>query len=327
MAKQVLVTGATGFIGGHVAAELLQRGYQVRVLVREQSDPGRLVALGAQVVRGHLLDTVQVERAVAGCDAVFHLAADFRLWAPDEQVIYQANVEGTRQVLAAALAAGVPRIVYTSTVAVLAPNGDDPEPCLADLAELKNPYERSKWLAEQEAQRLAQEGLPLVIVYPSIPVGPGDRRPTPSGQIIVDFLRGRLPFYVELPMNIVAVEDVAAGHILALEQGRIGQGYILGGQNTTLGGLFAMLARITGRRGPWARVPVGLAFLAALFDQGVWSRLTHRPPRVSLASVRMARRRLCFDSSKAVRELGLPRAPIESALERAVAWFREHGYV
>jgi dihydroflavonol-4-reductase len=351
--KRVLVTGATGFIGGHVAGELLRRGYQVRALVREKSDPGRLPNLGAEIVCGDVLDTAAVERAVAGCDAVLHLAADFRLWAPDEQVIYRTNVVGTRQVLAAALAAGVSRAVYTSTAAILTPptadppstpspdqdplQGDEPaqtqaaatdgEPHLADLADLSGPYDRSKWQAEQEARRLARDGLPLVIVYPTVPVGPGDRRPTPTGKLIVDRVRGRLPFYVRLPLNVAAVEDIAVGHILALEQGRTGEGYILGARNLTLRDLLVMVDQIAGRRPFRIQVPIGLAKLAALFDEGIFSRLTGQPPQVSLASVRTARRRLWCDSSKAIRELRLPQTPIESALERAVAWFREHGYV
>ena len=343
--KRVLVTGATGFIGSHVAGELVRRGWQVRALVREQTDPAPLLALGVEVICGDLLDAVAVGRAVAGCDAVLHLAADFRLWAPDEQVIYRTNVEGTRHVLRAALAAGVSRVVYTSTVAVLTPPGNrssaspligapaegqgapgNGELHLADLADLSNPYERSKWQAEQEARQLAQDGLPLVVVYPAIPVGPGDRRPTPTGKLIADTVRGRLPFYVHLPLNVVAVEDVAVGHLLALEKGRIGEGYILGGRNMMLGELLAMVDQIAGRRRFRAQVPVELAMLAAMFDEGILSQLTGRPPQVSLASVRMATRRLWFDSSKAIRELGLPQTPLEVALGRAVAWFRREGY-
>ena len=350
--RPVLVTGATGFIGGHVAVELLRRGYQVRALVREKSDPGQLPALGVELFRGDLLDAAAVGRAVAGCEAVLHLAADFRLWAPDEQVIYRTNVDGTRQVLSAALAAGVSRAVYTSTAAILIPlapqapraslpdqehpeEGEpiqaqaaaaDGEPCLADLADLSGPYDRSKWQAEQEARRLARDGLPLVIVYPTVPVGPGDRRPTPTGKLIVDRVRGRLPFYVRLLFNVAAVEDMAVGHVLALEQGRIGEGYILGGRNLTLGDLLVMVDQFAGRRRFRIRVPTGLAMLAALFDEGIFSRLTGRPPQVSFASVRMAIRCLRFDSRKAVQELGLPQTSVEAALERAVAWFRREGY-
>ena len=350
--NRVLVTGATGFIGGHVAAELLRRGYRVRALVRDRTDPGHIVSLGAEVIRGDLLDAAAVKRAVAGCDAVLHLAADFRLWAPDEQVIYRTNVDGTRQVLAAALAAGVSRAVYTSTAAILTPLAPEPprtpspdqdllqggepaqaqavvadgEPHLADLANLSGPYDRSKWQAEQEARRLARDGLPLVIVYPTVPVGPGDRRPTPTGKLIVDRVRGRLPFYVRLLFNVAAVEDMAVGHVLALEQGRIGEGYILGGRNLTLGDLLVMVDQFAGRRRFRIRVPTGLAMLAALSDEGIFSRLTGRPPQVSFASVRMAIRCLRFDSRKAVQELGLPQTSVEAALERAVAWFRREGY-
>jgi len=344
--NHVLVTGATGFIGGHVAAELLRRGYRVRILVRDKTDPGHMVALGAEVARGDLLDVAAVERAVAGCDAVLHLAADYRLWAPDEQIIYRTNVDGTRNVLAAALAAGVSRVVYTSTVAVLRPPAIEPprgpspatgqvqasaspadgEPHLYDLSDLSGPYDRSKWQAEQEAQLLAQQGLPLVTVYPTIPVGPGDRRPTPTGKLIIDRVRGRLPFYVRLPMNVAAVEDVAVGHVLALEHGRIGAGYILGGRNLTLGDLLVMVDQIAGRRRLHVQMPAVLAMLAASVDEGIFSRLTGRPPQVSFASARMATRCLWFDSRKAIQELGFPQTSVEAALERAIAWFHREGY-
>ena len=318
----------------------VRRGYRVRALVREQTDPGPLLALGVEVVRGDLLNAETVGRAVTGCDAVLHLAADFRLAALDEQVIYRTNVDGTRQLLEAALAAGVSRVVLPVRAIPIAVSRPLPlrqgrrleadrlamATRLADLADLSNPYERSKWQAEQEARRLAQNGLPLIIVYPAIPVGPGDRRPTPTGKLIADTVRGRLPFYVRLPLNVVAVEDVAVGHLLALEKGRLGEGYILGGRNMMLGELLAMVDRIAGRRRSRIRVPVELAMLAAMFDEGILSQLTGRPPQVSLASVRMATRRLWFDSSKALRELGLPQTPLETALERAVAWFRREGY-
>ena len=343
--NRVLVTGATGFIGGHVAAELLRRGYQVRALVRDKTDPARLLALGAEIARGDLLDAAAVEQAVAGCEAVLHVAADYRLWAPDEQVIYRTNVEGTRHVLAAALAAGISRVVYTSTAAVLVPpamlpsqgapsakeqaqtSAGDGEPKLAGLSDLSGPYDRSKWQAEQEARRLAQQGLPLVIVYPTVPVGPGDRRPTPTGKLIVDSARGRLPFYVRLRFNVAAVEDVAAGHVLALERGRAGEGYILGGRNIMLGELLAMVDQIVGRRRFRIRMPADLAVLAALFDEGIFSRLTGRPPQVSFASARMATRRMWFDSRKAVQELGLPQGPVEAAVVRAVTWFHQEGFL
>jgi dihydroflavonol-4-reductase len=322
----VLVTGATGFIGGHVVAELLRRGHHVRALVRAATDPGDLPTLGAEVVRGDVLDRAAVQQAMTGCDGLVHLAADFRLWVPDEQAMARTNVEGTHHVLEAARAAGVTRVVYTSTVAVLDATPDDPEPRLADARLMRGAYERTKWQAEHEARRLEREGLGLCIVYPTWPVGPGDHRPTPAGQLIVDFVRGRLPFYVELRLNAVPVEDVALGHALALEGGRPGAGYVLGGYNVTLGELLAKLARLTGRSAPRARVPVALVHLAALVDEGVVSRLTGHPPRVSRASAAMARRRLWVDSGKAVRELGWPQTSLDAALERAVSWFGAHGY-
>jgi dihydroflavonol-4-reductase len=320
----ILVTGATGFIGGHVARELRRRGHEVRALVREGSSTGELPALGVEVVRGDILDPLALRAAADGCTAIMHLAADFRLWAPDKADIVRTNVEGTRQVLQAARAARVSRVVYTSTMAVLQPSATDSEPRLAPPRDLAGPYEHSKWLAEQEVLRAADDGLPCVIVYPTMPVGPGDRKPTPTGKLVLDMTRGRLPFYVAMDINVVPVEDVAVGHVLALELGRLGEGYILGGRNLALAELLSILSRITGRPRPRARVPLALAFAAALVDEGLLSRITGRAPRVSKASVRLARRRLCFSSRKAIEELGLPQTSVEAALERSVSWFRSY---
>ncbi len=320
---RVFATGATGFIGGHVARVLRERGHEVRALVRRTSHLGDLPDLGVEVVYGDIRDPASVRAGLEGCDAAVHLAADYRLWAPSEEEIYRTNVEGTRHVLNAVRDAKLSRLVYTSTMAVLA-SSLDAEPHLAALADLAVPYERSKWQAEQEVRRMAADGLPVVIAYPTMPVGSGDRKPTPTGRVIVDFLAGRLPFYVSMDLNVVAVEDVAVGHALALEMGRLGEGYIMGGSNVTLVEFLSALSRVTGRPRPKLRVPVALASLAALVDEGVISRLTGREPRVSRASARMARRRFLFSSGKAIGELGYPQTPMETALERAVAWFRSH---
>lgn len=320
---RVLVTGATGFIGGHVAHVLRERGHEVRALVRRTSHLGDLPDLGVEVVYGDILDPASLRAGLEGCDSAVHLAADYRLWAPSEEEIYRTNVEGTRHLLSVVRDAGLSRLVYTSTMAVLAPS-PGPEPRLAEQADLAVPYERSKWQAEQEVRRMAADGFPVVTVYPTMPVGPGDRKPTPTGRVIVDFLAGRLPFYVSMDLNVVAVEDVAVGHAIALERGRAGEGYILGGSNVTLVEFLSALSRITGRPRPKLRVPIALAFLAALVDEGVVSRLTGREPRVSRASVRMARRRFWFDSSKAIGELGYLQTPMHTALERAVAWYQSH---
>lgn len=323
---RVLVTGATGFIGRHVVLALSERGYAVRALARPSTDVSNLASLAVEIRRGDVLDETSCLDAAAGCDAVLHLAADYRLWARDPGEIERTNVQGTRNVLRAAARAGAARVVHTSSVVALQPSPVDPEPRPADPATLATAYERSKWQADREVEEAARTGLGVVTVYPTMPLGPGDHRPTPAGQMIVDFILGRLPFYVELRLNAVAVEDVAVGHVLALERGRDGEGYILGGQNVTLGDLLLMLAELTGRPAPRAKVPLGLAWLAAAAEDGIAGRLKGRAPRVSFGSVHMARRTLWVSSDKAVTELGMPQTPLKDALRRAVEWFRVHGY-
>jgi dihydroflavonol-4-reductase len=259
---------------------------------------------------------------------VFHAAADYRLWAPRPEELYATNVEGTRRLIEAAVAEGVERIVYTSSVGALGLPGDGrpgDESTPVTLDDMVGHYKRSKFLAEQEALRLAAEGAPVVLVHPSTPVGPGDVKPTPTGQMIVDFLRGRMPAFVDTGLNLVHVDDVAAGHLLAAECGRVGEKYILGGRDMTLREILAALSEVTGRPAPRWEMPLGVALAAGHLSQWWADHVTRRPPRVPLEGVRMARKRMFFDGSKAIRELGMPQTPITQALEEAVTWFVARG--
>ncbi|HEU5367298.1 MAG TPA: hopanoid-associated sugar epimerase [Ktedonobacterales bacterium] len=329
--KRVLVTGATGFIGAHVARQALDAGYEVRALVRPAAAGQRRNSLDprCEVCAGDLSNTASLRRALQDCDALMHVAADYRLWAPDPWAIYDTNLVGTRSLLTEAQRQGVQRVVYTSSVAAcgLPPDGSPGnEATPIDAHHLAGAYKRSKYLAEQEALRLAGEGLPLVVVNPSTPVGPGDVKPTPTGRIIVDFLRGRLPAYVDTGLNLIAVEDCARGHVLALEQGRVGECYILGNRNLSLQEILHMLAKLTDRAPPRFKVPRWLAYAAAYVDELIEGRLLRRAPGIPVNGVRMSARCMYFDASKAVSELGLPQTPIEDALARAIAWFRAEGY-
>lgn len=322
--KPALVTGASGFLGWHVAQVLLRRGVPVRALVRR---PEAVKDLDAEIVQGDLRDAEAVRRAAAGCGLVFHVAADYRLWVRRPREMYESNVGGTRNVLEAARAAGAERIVYTSTVGCIGfvegGLGDETTP--VSLADMTGHYKRSKWLAEQEALAAAREGLPVVIVNPTAPVGAHDVKPTPTGRTILDFLRGRMPAYVDTGLNIVDAADAAEGHWLACERGRTGERYILGGENLTLKQIFEILSRISGRPAPRLRLPWAVAFAAAAVDTA-WAELTGRPPRAPLDAVRMARKKMWVTHAKAERELGYRPAPAETALRHAVEWFREHGY-
>jgi dihydroflavonol-4-reductase len=326
---KTLVTGATGFLGSHVARQLAGRGERVRVLVRASSDTRALEGFEAERFTGDLRDAASLDRAVAGVTIVFHVAADYRLWARDPREIYESNVTGTQNLLEAARRAGVERFVYTSTVATIAvprKSGLPDEATQASLAEMIGHYKRSKFEAEQNAMRAAETGLPVVIVNPTTPVGPGDWKPTPTGKIIVDFLNGRLPGYVDTGLNFVPVEDCASGHLLAAERGRVGERYILGGRNLTLKEVLDMLAVISGRRAPQWKFPHALAYAAGCVDTAV-SRLLGREPQIPLEGVRMARHKMFVDASKAGRELGFAHGPVEAALERAVVWYEANGYV
>lgn len=323
--RPVLVTGATGFIGWHVARKLLARGHSVRALAR----PGSKVReLEVETVTGDLRDAKSLERAVAGCGTIFHVAADYRLWAKHPNELFQSNVEGTRNLLTAARSAGVDRVVYTSTVGCIGvPGGgvgDEDRP--VGLDEMTGIYKRSKFQAEQVALEFARDGLPVVVVNPTAPVGDHDFKPTPTGRIILDFLSGRMPAFVDTGLNVVDVGDIAEGHLLAAEKGRVGERYILGCDNLTLEQILKRLASISGRNAPRVRIPYAVAYLAGLASTG-WANLTGREPRAPIDAVRMARKKMFVSSEKARRELGWNPQPVEGALTRAVEWFRANGYV
>lgn len=323
--KPTLITGATGFIGWHVARKLVERGHRVRALVRSS---GRLRESELEPVEGDLRDARSLERAVAGCGMVFHVAADYRLWAPDPREMYRSNVDGTRDLLSAARQAGVERFVYTSTVGCIGiPEGgigDEETP--VSLAAMTGDYKRSKFMAEQAAMTFAAEGFPVVVVNPTAPVGDHDSKPTPTGKIVVDFLRGKMPAYVDTGLNVVDVKDVAEGHLLAAESGRPGERYILGGENLTLHEILKRLAVIAGLPAPKLRIPYAMAFAVGAVSTG-WAALSGREPRAPLDGVRMARKKMWVRYEKAGRELGFSPGPAMEALRRAVEWFRANGYV
>jgi dihydroflavonol-4-reductase len=323
-----LVTGATGFLGSHVARLLAERGERVRVLVRPGRERGRLDGQPVELVAGDLRDASSLERATEGVETVYHVAADYRLWARNPGDIYESNVTGTRNLLEAARTAGVKRFVYTSTVATVAvPHGDSlpDERTVTTVDQMIGHYKRSKWLAEREALSAARAGMPVVIVNPTTPVGPGDVKPTPTGRTIVDFLNGRMPAYVETGLNWVPVEDAAAGHLLAAERGVVGERYILGGENLSLKQVLDMLAGVSDRSAPRVRLPHAVALAAGYADAAV-SRLLGREPRIPLEGVRMARHSMFVDTSKARRELGFAPGAVAAGLERAVQWYQANGY-
>lgn len=325
MPRPTLVTGASGFVGWHIARKLIERGHAVRVLVRETS---RLRELdGVEAVTGDLRDAASLERAVAGCELVFHAAADYRLWAPEPRELYESNVDGTRNLLAAARAAGVNRVVYTSTVGAIGVpkgrEGNEDEP--VSLDDMCGPYKRSKFLAEQVVLEFAAAGFPVVIVNPTAPVGDHDFKPTPTGRIILDFLKGAMPAYIDTGLNLVDVRDVAEGHLLACERGTPGERYILGCENITLEEIFTRLERISGVKAPARRIPYALAYAAGVATTG-WASITGHEPRAPLDAVRMARKKMWVTHAKAARELGYSPGPADVALECAVKWFRSNGY-
>ena len=324
---KALVTGATGFVGAAVARALSVAGWQVRVLVRAGSDRGNLQRLAVEVVEGDLADLSSLERALAGCSGLFHVAADYRLGARDPKPLYRTNVEGTRAILNAARTAGVGRIVYTSSVATIGiPSDGSPgdERTPVTLSNMIGHYKRSKYLAEEVVQDAARMGMSVVIVNPSTPVGPGDIKPTPTGQLVLDAASGRMPAYVDTGLNIVHVDDVAAGHLLAFERGRAGERYILGGEDMTLQTILAQIARLVGRTPPRVRLPYA-AVLPVAYLAEAFARLSGRSGRVTLEGVRMSRKRMFFSSGKAVSELGYSWRPPLEAFEDAVRWFRERG--
>ena len=326
---KVFVTGATGFIGASLARELLRDGYEVRALARPESDRRNLRGLDLEICEGDLRDRDSLEKGLKGCEILFHAAADYRLWTRNPDVMYEINVGGTRNILEAALNHGLSRIVYTSSVGALGnPGNGQPgdEVIPVTLADMVGHYKKSKFLAEREAESFLKRGLPLVIVNPSTPVGELDIKPTPTGRIIVDFLNRRMPAYLDTGLNIIDVEDCARGHILAARLGRIGEKYILGNENLTLHRIFDMLEEITGLAAPRVRLPYTPILLAAYVNEAI-SRCTGKEPLIPLAGVQMAKKFMYFDPTKAVRELGLPQRPVVESLAKAVAWFRDNGYV
>jgi dihydroflavonol-4-reductase len=324
---KALVTGATGFVGAAVARALIREGWQVRALARFGSDRRNVQHLPLEVVEGDLADRASLDRALGQCQALFHVAADYRLGAFDPRQLYQTNVEGTRNILESSRQAGVQRVVYTSSVATVgiprdgSPGNEDTPVAVADMI---GHYKRSKFLAEQVAREAAIGGMSVVIVNPSTPIGPGDVKPTPTGQMVLDAAAGRMPAYVDTGLNIVHVDDVAAGHLLAFHRGRPGERYILGGQDLTLRQILTEIAGLVGRKPPTIRLPTGLVFPIAYLAEAI-SRLTGRPGRITVEGVRMARKRMFFSSDKARRELGYEWRPPTEALRDAIAWLREQG--
>lgn len=329
------VTGASGFIGANLVHELVARKHSVRALLRPGSDPSGLREVEFERVEGDVSDPAKLKETMGGCDWCFHVAASYHLWLRDYRPMYAANVQGTQNVIEAAGAAGCSRIVYTSTVGCIGlPKPDDGRIHPSDEStpvreeQMTNHYKRSKWQAEQVAIRLARQGVPVVIVNPTAPVGPRDVKPTPTGKVIVDFLNRQMPAYLDTGLNWVHVRDVAVGHILAAQQGRVGERYILGNAegNWTMKEAFAVLEEVTGIRAPKWQIPYWVALCAAHADEAL-SAVTRRPPKAPLAGVRMARYKMFFNPAKAIRELGLPQTPPRQALADAAEWFRKNGYV
>jgi len=324
------VTGATGFVGSHVARVLAEQGADLRLLVRAGSDPRNIASLKADRAVGDLRDPGSLEKAMAGCEVVFHVAADYRLWVRDPEQMYRANVYGTRSILDAARRNAVRRVVYTSSVATMGFSGnghpaDEESP--VSLQAMIGPYKRSKFMAEQVAIEAGRGGMDVVVVNPTTPVGEQDIKPTPTGRIVVDFLKKKFPAYVDTGLNLVDVRECARGHLAALEKGKSGERYILGGQNLTLKQILDKLGAITGLPSPKVRVPYVMALATGVVDEVVTGRMLGREPRATIDAVRMGRKKMFVSSAKAERELDWLGGPVDDALRRAVEWFRRNGYV
>jgi dihydroflavonol-4-reductase len=323
--KPTLVTGATGFVGWHVARKLLERGERVRALAR---DPARLRELeDVERVQGDLRDPESLAKAVEGCGVVYHVAADYRLWTRDPQEMFRSNVDGTRNLFEAAQRRGIERVVYTSTVGCIGipKDGIGDEQTPVGIEDMQGPYKRSKFLAEKVALEFAAGGFPVVIVNPTAPVGDHDFKPTPTGKMLVDFVRGAMPAFLDTGLNVVDVRDVAAGHLAACDRGKAGERYILGAENLTLQSIFGMLAKAVGRPAPRMRIPYAVAYAAGVVSTA-WAGVTGKEPLAPLDGVRMARKKMWVRLDKAERELGYAPGPAANALERAVEWFRANGY-
>jgi dihydroflavonol-4-reductase len=326
---KAFVTGATGFVGSHVATVLAEQGADLRLLVRSGSDPKNIQGLNADRVVGDLCEPESIDRAMAGCDVVFHVAADYRLWVRDPAQMYRANVEGTRTILQAARKNGVRRVVYTSSVATMGftvKNNPVDESSPVSLENMIGHYKRSKYMAEEVAIAAGHDGIDVVVVNPSTPVGEQDIKPTPTGRIVVDFLKKKFPAYVDTGLNMVDVRECARGHVAALEKGRSGERYILGGENLTLKQILDKLAAITGLPSPRVRLPYAVALASGVVDTVVTGVVLGREPRVTIDAVRMGRKKMFVSSAKAERELGWKAVSVDAALRRAVQWFKENGY-
>jgi dihydroflavonol-4-reductase len=327
---KVFLTGATGFVGSHVAHELASRGAKIRILVRPTSPLQNLEGLQVELVEGDLLKPATLRSGMAGCDAVIHVAADYRLWIPDPKHIYSVNVQGTRDLLQIAREEAVPRVVYTSSVATMGFRSDGTivdENTPVSLADMIGHYKRSKFLAEQTAIAAARAGQQVIVLNPTTPIGSNDIKPTPTGQIIVDFLNHKFPAYVDTGLNLVDVKEVAKTHVDALSRGCPGERYILGGENLTLKQILDKMSAITQIPSPTIRVPQAVAMAFAFFDQTVTGRIRGREPRATVEAVRMGKKKMFASSAKAERELGFSVVPVYSALRAAIDWFVAHGYV
>jgi dihydroflavonol-4-reductase len=326
--EKILVTGAAGFLGSHVTRQLTARGADVRVLLRPSSNNRAIADLPLEYVTGDLRDPASLERALVGVRRVFHVAADYRLWSKRSQDIYDSNVGGTKNLLEAAKRAGVEQFIYTSTVATVAVDRpEEPNEFIdARLEEMVGHYKRSKWMAEREVLDAAKTGFPAIVAMPTTPVGPWDWKPTPTGKIILDFLNGKMPGYVETGLNFVGVEECAAGHILVSEKGIVGERYLLGSENLTLKAVLDLLAKITGLPAPSMKIPHGVA-LGVAYAETAFSRLLGREPQIPVEGVKIAQHMMFVDSSRAPRELGFQQGSVAAALERAVRWYEANGYI
>jgi len=326
---RVFITGATGFVGGHVARAYASEGATLRLLTRQTSRLDSLAGIDAETVVGDLREPEKLRSALEGCDALVHVAADYRLWVRDPAQMYAANVDGTRELLNIAREVGVKRVVYTSSVATMGFKSDGSivnEDTPVALGDMIGPYKRSKFLGEQEAIRAAQAGQHVMILNPTTPIGPGDAKPTPTGRIIVDFLNKKFPAYVDTGLNLVDVAEVARMHVVALEQGTPGERYILGGENLTLKQILDRMSSITGLPSPTMKVPHGVAMAFAFFDENFTGRLLGKEPRATVEAVRMGRKTMFASSAKAERDLGFKVLPVYHAMRAAIDWFIAHGY-
>jgi dihydroflavonol-4-reductase len=327
---KAFITGATGFVGSHVARALAARGAELRLLVRSSSRTDNIADLRAEIATGDLREPESLKKAMMGCDFVFHVAADYRLWVRDPEQMYRSNVEGTRAIIRAAHESGVQRVIYTSSVATMGFTREGHiarEDSPVSIREMVGHYKRSKFMAEQIALEAGRNGANVVVVNPTTPIGEYDIKPTPTGRIVVDFLKRKFPAYVDTGLNLADVKEVARGHLLAMEKARVGERYILGGQNLTLKQILDKLAELTGLPSPTMKVPHAVAMGFAVFDQFFTGMIMGKEPRATIDAVKMGRKKMFASSSKAEHELGYKSLPVEDALRRAIDWFQTHGYI